>query len=153
MSFIIHANRETKKLDSIENNMLYLSLLLLEDPLRHTADEVKANERSVSVLLLFNYTQQKALLYFNIISHYQFLVPSEMTVTHIGSFYDWATEHTPFLFLWCRTLLVAALHSVAPLSLQIHVWDASRVYFDLKNLLLSAALYYSTADMHMQSGL
>lgn len=100
MSFIIHANRETKKLDSIENNMLYLSPSLLEDPHRHTTDEVKANERSVSVLLLFNYSQQKALLHFNVISQYQFLVPSEMTVTHTQALFMIGPQST-FNFYSC----------------------------------------------------
>ena len=47
-----------------------------------------------------------------------------------GPLYDWAMEHTPSLFMRRSTLLLAALHSVGPLSPQIHAWDARPVYFD-----------------------
>lgn len=86
MSFIIHANGETKKLDSVENNMLYLSVPLLQDPLRRAADEVKANEQSVSLISLFNCSQQEAFQHYLTLSVFS---PSVKWQSHTDGPFSW----------------------------------------------------------------
>lgn len=93
MPFIIHANGETRKRDSMENNILYLSSPLMKHTLRHNRGGVKAYSH-ISVVLhcvvfvLFHFltasrTGRKYSCVSTLSHIISFSIPSEMTAGYM----------------------------------------------------------------------
>lgn len=102
MPFIIHANGETRKRDSMENNILYLSGPLIKHTVRHTGGGVKAYSHISMVLhcvvfvLLHCLTASRTGRKYSCVSTLphiiSFSIPSEMTGIW-RPLYDQATKH------------------------------------------------------------
>lgn len=150
MAFIIHANGETRKRDGTENNILYLSGPLIKpapSPIHCRRGQGKlAHQRGFTLCscyftpkLLPELAESTSVFqHYLTLSVFQF--PLRWQLRTRRPLYDWAMEHTLFLFMQCSTLLLAALHSVGLLSPQIHAWDARLVDFDFSSPLLSTPL-------------